>query len=169
MDRLKSVAPSLAKLGKKLPTKEQLETAWGSGECAVEIPLLNLDLHEAIVQGRQREMMLEDAANGIDLSTVALDFSKLPFPHGASIEPEQIEAFAEEFLGAINAAMPPAPVQSGHFGIKQKDDHDTEYTGGCYGQKIGIPAIGYRVRSALLRRHEYALLFLAIFRDMGPY
>jgi type IV secretion system protein VirD4 len=52
IDRLKSVSPSLAKLGKKMPTKKELEDAWGSGECAAFVPHMNLDLHEAVVRDR---------------------------------------------------------------------------------------------------------------------
>jgi type IV secretion system protein VirD4 len=104
IDRLKSVAPSLAKLGRKLPTKKQLEDAWGSGECAVEIPYLNLDLHEAVVQARMRELKPADVANGIDLRTLALDFSKVPLPEGPNIESDQIEAFVDGFFDALDAA-----------------------------------------------------------------
>lgn len=104
IDRLKSVAPSLAKLGKKLPTKKQLEDSWGSGECAVVIPHLNLDLHEAVVQARTRELKPADVAKGIDLRTLALDFSKVPLPEGSGIEPEQVEAFVDGFFDALDAA-----------------------------------------------------------------
>lgn len=104
IDRLKSVSPSLAKLGKKLPTKKELEDAWGSGECAVDIPYLNLDLHEAVVQARTRELKPADVENGIDLRTLALDFSKVPLPEGEGIEPEQVEAFVDGFFDALDAA-----------------------------------------------------------------
>ncbi len=104
IDRLKSVSPALAKLGKKLPTKKQLEDAWGSGECAVVIPHLNLDLHEAVVQARTRELKPADVAKGIDLRTLALDFSKVPLPEGSGIEPEQVEAFVDGFFDALDAA-----------------------------------------------------------------
>jgi type IV secretion system protein VirD4 len=104
IDRLKSVAPSLAKLGKKLPTKKQLEDSWGSGECAVDVPYLDLDLHEAVVQARTRELKPADVAKGIDLRTLALDFSKVPLPESAGIEPEQVEAFVDGFFDALDAA-----------------------------------------------------------------
>lgn len=104
IDRLKSVSPSLAKLGRKLPTKKQLEDAWGSGECAVDIPHLNLDLHEAVVQARTRELKPADIENGIDLRTLALDFSKVPLPEGLGIEAEQVEAFVDGFFDALDAA-----------------------------------------------------------------
>lgn len=104
VDRLKSVAPSLAKLGKKLPTKKQLEDSWGSGECAVSIPLLNLDLHEAVIHSRSRALTVADVEKGIDLRALALDFSKVPLPEGSGIEPEQVEAFVDGFFDALDAA-----------------------------------------------------------------
>ena len=70
--RLKSISPSLAALGKKLPTKKQLDDAWGSGECSVTIPALDLDLHEAVVQSRIREMTTDDIKKGIDLRALAV-------------------------------------------------------------------------------------------------
>jgi len=104
IDRLKSVSPSLAKLGKKLPTKKELEDAWGSGECAAFVPHLNLDLHEAVVHDRTRELKPADVAKGIDLRSLALDFSKVPLPAGSGIEPEQVEAFVDGFFDALDAA-----------------------------------------------------------------
>lgn len=104
VDRLKSVAPSLAKLGKKLPTKKQLEDSWGSGECAVVVPLLNLDLHEAVVQARSRAVTVADVEQGIDLRALAVDFSKVPLPEGSGIEAEQVEAFVDGFFDALDAA-----------------------------------------------------------------
>lgn len=104
IDRLKSVSPSLAQLGKKLPTKKQLEDAWGSGECAVDIPYLNLDLHEAVVQSRSRELAPADVENGIDLRALALDFSKVPLPKGEGIEPEEVDAFVDGFFDVLDAA-----------------------------------------------------------------
>jgi type IV secretion system protein VirD4 len=103
VDRLKSVSPSLANLGKKVPTKEQLEAAWGSGECAVSIPTLNFDIHEARVQDRSRELTVEEIKKGIDLNSLALDLSKVPIPDGDGLEPEQVEAFVNGFFDALDA------------------------------------------------------------------
>lgn len=38
IDRLKAVSPSLASLGKKIPTKDQLDKAYQNGECQIELP-----------------------------------------------------------------------------------------------------------------------------------
>jgi type IV secretion system protein VirD4 len=42
INRLKEMSPSLAALGKYLPSKEQLENAAGSGELRVDVPLLKV-------------------------------------------------------------------------------------------------------------------------------
>lgn len=102
MDRLKSVSPSLAKLGKKLPSKSELEAAWGSGECASDVPDLNLDLHEAVVQGRSRELTVADVARGIDLATLNVDLSSVPVPTGSGIDPDQVESFVDGFFAALD-------------------------------------------------------------------
>ncbi len=104
IDRLKSVAPALAALGKRLPTKDELERCWGAGECASDVPYLDLDLHEAVVQARTRELKTSDVAKGIDLRTLALDFSKVPFLDGEGIDAEQVEAFVDGFFDALDAS-----------------------------------------------------------------
>lgn len=106
IDRLKSVTPSLAKLGKKQPTQKELEQAWGSGECAVDIPRLNFDLYEAIVQDRCRDLTVSDITQGIDLSTLTIDLTKIPLPtpDNKDLKPEEIEAFVDGFFDAIEAA-----------------------------------------------------------------
>lgn len=118
LDRLKSVCPTLAaldhtffrrllrKIGiatKAKPSKKFLESTWGSGKLASYVPLLNFDLHDAIVQERSRPMTTADIAKGIDLRTLALDTSKIPIPEGAGIEPDQIEAFVNGFFDALDA------------------------------------------------------------------
>jgi type IV secretion system protein VirD4 len=104
IDRLKSVSPSLAKLGKKMPTKEQLEAAFGAGECASPVPTIDFDLHVAVVQQRTREMTVADIEKGIDLRALALDTSKLAVPEGEGVDPDQVEAFVDSFFNALDAA-----------------------------------------------------------------
>jgi type IV secretion system protein VirD4 len=105
IDRLKSVSPSLENIGEKLPTKKQLEDAWGSGECAVDVPCLNLDLHEAVVQGRTRKLTPADVAKGIDLSMLAVDFSKVLIPEDMGLEPDQVEDFVNSYFDAFDEAQ----------------------------------------------------------------
>jgi type IV secretion system protein VirD4 len=45
-----------------------------------------------------------DVAKGIDLRSLALDFSKVPLPAGSGIEPDQVEAFVDGFFDALDAA-----------------------------------------------------------------
>ena len=66
--------------------------------------LLNLDLHQAVVEARCRHLTVADVAKGIDLSTLALDFSSVHFPTGESIDPEQIEAFVNSYFDVVDAA-----------------------------------------------------------------
>ena len=107
MDRLKSVSPTLAALGKKLPSKKQLDDTWGSGELAAFVPDLNLDLHEAVVQSRVREMTVADVEKGIDLRALAVDTSKIAVVAGSDgLEPDEIEGFVNDFFDALDAADP---------------------------------------------------------------
>jgi traN protein len=104
IDRLKSVSPTLAKLGRKLPSKKQLEDVWCSGELASPVPSLDLDLHEAIVQSRIRDLTTADVEKGIDLRKLALDTSALMVASGSEgIAPEQVEDFVNGFFDALDA------------------------------------------------------------------
>lgn len=118
LDRLKSVMPSLAKLGKKKPTQLQFERIWQAGEGAVNVPLLDVDFHQAKVQGRYRRLTLEDISKGIDLTTLKGDFSKVPLPKGETLTSEDIEAFVGQFMASLDemdaieqdkAVSPPQP------------------------------------------------------------
>ncbi|MDG5824410.1 type IV secretory system conjugative DNA transfer family protein (plasmid) [Xylella fastidiosa subsp. pauca] len=51
MDRLKSVSPSLAKFGNKLPNEKQLKAIIESGELAVKVPVIDIDEHICMVSG----------------------------------------------------------------------------------------------------------------------
>lgn len=105
MDRLKSVSKELAKLGSKLPSKEQFEAIWRAGELAALIPTLDLDLHEAVVENRVRELTSEDVANGIDLQKLAVDMTALKTPqiNNDGLDSDQIENFVNDFFDALDA------------------------------------------------------------------
>ena len=118
IDRFKSVCPTLAaldqtpirralrKLGfaaKAIPSKAFFETTWGAGELSSEVPFIDFDIHEAIVNQRSRSMTTGDVAKGIDLRALALDTSKIKVPVGAGLEPEQIENFVNNFFDALDA------------------------------------------------------------------
>ena len=81
IDRLKEVSPSLAALGRRMPTQVELEeAAFVKRELAVEIPWLDVDLHRAKVERRMRPLTPNEP---IDLSTLAMDLTSLPpvLPH----------------------------------------------------------------------------------------
>lgn len=76
IDRLKRISPSLASVGKRLPTQIELEeAAFVRRELSVEIPRLDLELHRAKVERRMRPVQPDEP---IDLSKLAMDISTLP-------------------------------------------------------------------------------------------
>jgi len=105
MNRLKSVSQKLATMGKRLPSKQEFENVWGAGELAAPVPALDLDLHEAVVQTRLRTLTATDVKNGIKLESLAIDTSNIaPVPDAHEMEPEQVEAFVDDFFNALDAA-----------------------------------------------------------------
>lgn len=125
MDRLKSVSPTLAKLGRKLPSKKQLEDVWGSGELASPVPSLDLDLHEAVVQSRIRELTTADVEKGIDLRKLALNTSALKVASGSEgIAPEQVEDFVNGFFDALDAVNEYDDEEIGDDGIGERPSDD---------------------------------------------
>lgn len=83
VDRLKEISPSLAALGKKIPTQKQLEAAMINNELNIDIPVLDLDLHMAIIESRKRvvsetDLPADDSDESFNLSALAHDFSELP-------------------------------------------------------------------------------------------
>jgi type IV secretion system protein VirD4 len=76
IDRLKHISPSLASVGKRLPTQAELEeAAFVRRELSVEIPRLNLDLHRAKVERRVRPVQPDEP---IDVSKLAMNLTTLP-------------------------------------------------------------------------------------------
>jgi len=51
VDRLKEASPSLRALGRKIPTRKQLEAAWQRGELAAPVPLIDAGAHERSTDG----------------------------------------------------------------------------------------------------------------------
>jgi type IV secretion system protein VirD4 len=105
MNRLKSVSPTLAGLGRRLPSKGEFESVWGQGELAVDVPALDIDLHEAMVKGLKRNLTLADVENGIDLRRLAIDTSKIAvISEESDVKPEDLENFVNSFFDALDAA-----------------------------------------------------------------
>ena len=103
MDRLKAISASLGGL-KALPTKADLDAAaFANQELAVEIPALDLGLHQARVEVRLRPLKLDDA---IDLARLDIDPSALPtFTNPDHPSDAEIEDFVDGFfaLGQMTA------------------------------------------------------------------
>ena len=76
VNRLKSASPSLAALGRKLPTQTELETAaLVRKDLSVHIPILDVDLHKAKVERRIRPLTPNEP---IDLARLTIDSGLLP-------------------------------------------------------------------------------------------
>jgi len=76
IDRLKRISPSLASVGKRMPTQAELEeAAFVRRELSVEIPRLDLELHRAKVERRVRPVQPDEP---IDVPKLAMDLTTLP-------------------------------------------------------------------------------------------
>jgi type IV secretion system protein VirD4 len=127
MDRLKSVSPSLAQLGKKLPTEKQLKDIVTSGECASPVPTLNMDAHMSATGSNapttvtvpspaattttvtvERPVTAADVPKLGDLAlkNFAVNFTAIPpLPTGdAAIDTAAIEAYADQLCRDIGIA-----------------------------------------------------------------
>lgn len=101
IDRLKDVSPSLASLGKKLPTENQLKAAMTSGELAAPALRLDMETHKAKMQNRIGTLTQADIVHGVDLSKLAIDVSGLVIKNEDNPAPEDIEAFVDDFFAAL--------------------------------------------------------------------
>ncbi len=101
IDRLKGVSPSLRALGKKLPTKDQLEkAAFVLNELSSAIPQLDIDLHKAKTERRVREVKPEEA---IDLSKLAVDVEALPaIDNPENPSEEQVAELVDAFFSQLD-------------------------------------------------------------------
>lgn len=104
MDRLKSVSPRLAALGKKLPSENEFKAIWGAGELASDVPTLDLDWHRAIVEDRRREITLDDVKAGLDLKSLAIDIASIPMINANdALTPDKAQEFVNQVLLAMEA------------------------------------------------------------------
>jgi len=76
------------------------------------VPLLDMETHRAMVQGRTREMTLADLEGGIDLNKLALNMSMLAIPPDEGATDEDVQRYVESFLAMLDEADC-APVDDG--------------------------------------------------------
>jgi type IV secretion system protein VirD4 len=105
VDRLKTVSPALAALGKAMPSREQLSAAMVS-DLAPEVPIAP----EAVIERaalpedtralRPVELADLDRLSSLPLSDFSLDFSGVEIPTGELSE-DQLEALADTVYAAI--------------------------------------------------------------------
>lgn len=100
IDRLKSVSPSLAAIGKRLPTRQELSGAMFRGELAPEVmPVEPIQVDRVALPADKRPMKaveLEDLdrLDSVPLSDFNLDFSKVDVPTG-EMDEDELAAFAD--------------------------------------------------------------------------
>lgn len=109
VDRLKEISPSLAALGKELPTKDQLEAAAGNGELAATVPLIRVDLptlaelqeidlqEEAGTVERTITAADMDTLDDLKLEDFSCDFSDISFPDDPATD-EQLQSSVDDLL-----------------------------------------------------------------------
>lgn len=103
VDRLKSVSPSLARLERRMPTKEQLDTAMSSGELSAPVPTIDIALFEAKRSNLTRSMTLDDISEGVNLAAVALDLSAITLPDTTSMTEEEAAGAADDLFAMLVA------------------------------------------------------------------
>ena len=100
IDRLKRVSPSLASVGKRMPTQTELEeAAFVRRDLSVAIPRLDLELHRAKVERRVRPVQPNEP---IDLSKLAMDLTTLPPVLSRDPPtPEEVNNLVEAFVAQL--------------------------------------------------------------------
>lgn len=120
IDRLKSVSPALAALGRKLPTKTQLDDIIMAGELATEVPTIDIEAHHRRIsngnpqalltvampqkQGASQRITIERPAVPDDipklaklgLADFAIDFSAVEKPNAGELDIAELQAYADE-------------------------------------------------------------------------
>jgi len=104
VDRLKSVSPMLAQLGRRMPSKEQMDKARNAGELSADVPVIDIDVFEARRQCRVRAMRPEDTENGINLDALAVDLSAVALPQSNTMSMEDAKRTADAFFSVFEDA-----------------------------------------------------------------
>lgn len=103
VDRLKEVSPSLRKLGRKMPSKQQLEKATFSRELGAPVPSLDVSAHVLALESQApkpvnvvtRPFAADDLPRIKDMD-FTIDFSDIPAPPPNERTIEAIEAWVDK-------------------------------------------------------------------------
>lgn len=100
IDRLKSISPALAALGKKLPTQAQLEqAAFVLNELSAVIPILDVDSYRTNRTGVLRALT---TSAPVDLSKLSLDITSLPsFDNPVNPSKESVTNLVNAFFSQL--------------------------------------------------------------------
>jgi type IV secretion system protein VirD4 len=118
MDRLKSVSPSLANFGRKLPNEKQLKAIITSGELATKVPTIDIESHLQLVsqssistttitstsKDNKETKIIERSATAEDvpqlakmtLANFSLDFSSIEKPPVGNLDEAALHAYADD-------------------------------------------------------------------------
>lgn len=112
MDRLKSVSPSLRKLGRKFPTQSQLDAISASGELSAPVPRIDMKAFESLIaeEGKTqfststgatmtvtRDVVASDIPHlaKLSLASFAIDFSGTAAPAPGDLDEAALHAYAD--------------------------------------------------------------------------
>ena len=112
VNRLKEVSPSLAAVGRRLPTQSEFEAAaFVRKDLSVDIPLLDLDLHRAKVERRMRPLTANEPINP---ATLTIDPGLLPpvVPRD-SPNVDEVTQLVDAFFAQLKWTEPGVPTGSG--------------------------------------------------------
>lgn len=107
MDRLKSISPSLAKMGKKLPDRKFFEQVTTMGELSAHVPVIEIVKIEDQEPKQEEVMEIERKANAADipnldklsLASFSVDFSNVSKP--SSNDTDALTAYADALCGEL--------------------------------------------------------------------
>ncbi len=112
VNRLKAVSPSLASVGRRLPTQAEFEAAaFVRKDLSVAIPLLDLDLHRAKVERRMRPLTANEP---IDPAKLTIDPGLLPpVVHRDPPDVEDVTQLVDAFFAQLQWTEPDVPTGTG--------------------------------------------------------
>ncbi|MDR1709143.1 MAG: type IV secretory system conjugative DNA transfer family protein [Candidatus Accumulibacter sp.] len=84
-------------------------------------PRLDMETHRARIQGRTRPMTLADVEQGIDLSRLALDASRLEIPEG-EVTPGDVERIVDGFFAMLDESAPDEADEDGSCAAPSPDE-----------------------------------------------